>query len=325
METFAGAHNWKLLCRREGDGVTILRAVTCDRKAALPETLWGLPVRTLADRALSPGAREEEGEEVALLCGSGADMEDWDNRHLEELTLPDTLERVGNFAFFRCENLRTLRLRDTVRRWGGSTLMNCRRLERIILTVTDPAQETLAHFAGELSGELDVTLLMPEGDTVRLVFPEYMEVYEENCPAHMFNYSIVGAGYPHHHVFRHKRLNLQEYDNLFPGYLRMDYEPLCAVKLAFCRLRWPRELTAAAAERYRAHIRANSGLALDWGLDQRDPEDLAFLLRLTEPTREDLAAALDKARRNNAAQAVALLLEEQHRRYPTGRAKKFEL
>ena len=324
MEVFAGANNWKLVCRRDAGAVTILRAATCDRRAALPETLWDLPVKILGDRALAPGAREEAGEEVLLLCG-GTDPEDWDNRHLEELILPDSLEQVGNFAFFRCENLRKLRLRDTVRRWGGSTLMNCRSLDTIHLTVTDPEQETLAYFAGELSCELDVTLSMPDGADLRLIFPEYMEIYEENCPAHMFNYSITGAGYPYHHVFRHKQLHLQDYDNLWPTYIRMDCDPVCALKLAFCRLRWPRELTAAAAERYRAHLRAHAAQALDWGLEQGEPGDLALLAELTEPDREAVAQALDKARTLGAAQAVALLLEEQHRRFPTGRTKKFEL
>ena len=324
METFAGANNWKLVCRRDADGVTILRAATCDRRAALPETLWGLPVRSLGDRAMAPGTREEDGEEVLLLCG-GKDAEDWDNRHLEELTLPDTLEQVGNFAFFRCERLRLLRLRDTVAHWGGSTLMNCRSLDTIDLTVTDPAQETLAYFAGELSGELDVTLHMPDGDSFRLIFPEYMEIYEENCPAHMFNYSITGAGYPYHHIFRHKQLHLQDYDNLYAAYLKMDCDPVCALKLAFCRLRWPRELNAAAAARYRAHLRDHADAALEWGLTQEDPGDLAFLLSLTEPDREALARTLDQARRLGKAQAVALLLEEQHRRFPAGRTRRFAL
>ena len=30
METIAGANNWKLVIRREGDGITLLQAVTCD-------------------------------------------------------------------------------------------------------------------------------------------------------------------------------------------------------------------------------------------------------------------------------------------------------
>ena len=55
METVSGVSSWKLTVRREGDGITVLRAVTCDPSAILPEALWDLPVTALGDRALVPG------------------------------------------------------------------------------------------------------------------------------------------------------------------------------------------------------------------------------------------------------------------------------
>ena len=55
MEQISGVNNWKLVIRREAAGVTILRAETCDRKAALPEELLGLPVTALGHHALTPG------------------------------------------------------------------------------------------------------------------------------------------------------------------------------------------------------------------------------------------------------------------------------
>ena len=69
MQTVTGAYNWKLSLRREEDGIVILRAATCERKAALPEELFGLPVTALADHALCPTARPIEGEEVLVTRG----------------------------------------------------------------------------------------------------------------------------------------------------------------------------------------------------------------------------------------------------------------
>ena len=37
METISALTNWRLTVRREESGVTILRAVTCDKRAVLPE------------------------------------------------------------------------------------------------------------------------------------------------------------------------------------------------------------------------------------------------------------------------------------------------
>lgn len=105
----------------------------------------------------------------------------------------------------------------------------------------------------------------------------------------------------------------------------MEHDPACALKLALCRLRWPRELTEQAAARYLAYLRDNAAAALEWLLATRDMAGLAFLLDRTTPGREALAAACETARRIHAAEAVALLLEEQHRRFPSGLGKIFEL
>ena len=126
LESIAGVNNWKLTVRREAAGVTILRASTCDTKAALPETLWGLPVTALGDHALAPGAAEVPGEEVTVTCGAPGDQ--WDNRALEALTLPPALEWVGDYAFLNCGGLKSMALHDAIRQWGGGALMNCAAL-----------------------------------------------------------------------------------------------------------------------------------------------------------------------------------------------------
>ena len=88
METIPGSGNWKLTIRREAAGITILRAATCDARARLPETLYGLPVTALGDHALSPTAASAEGEDLLVTCGTGTDPGTWSNRDLEDLTLP---------------------------------------------------------------------------------------------------------------------------------------------------------------------------------------------------------------------------------------------
>ena len=154
METVSGASNWKLVFRREGGGVTILRAGTPDVRAVLPERLFGLPVTALGDRALAPerqGDALPPGAEAVLVTCGPAEAE-WDNRRLQDLALPETLEAMGNYALLNCSTLKTLRMYDGAARWGGGALMNCRSLDTLHLTRTGPDQgEALAWFAGELS------------------------------------------------------------------------------------------------------------------------------------------------------------------------------
>ncbi len=324
METISGTNNWRLTVRREPTGVTILRAATCDRRAALPETLFGLPVTALGDRCLAPGRAAVEGEGVLITCGPAEGWADWDNSGLEDLRLPDGLERVGDYALFNCHRLETLRLRDTVSWWGGGALMNCRCLRSFHVACTGLEGELLAYLAGELSRELDVTLTDSSG-IVRLIFPEYVEVYEENCPAHHFDYNIHGAGYPYHHCFYQKKLNYQVYDSLWKPMLGMEHDEACAMKLAYWRLRTPRGLAPPAAAAYRDHLQTHAEAALAWLVGERDAEGLAFLLRQIMPGTEPLAAACALARSSGATECLALLLEAQRRLVPAGRAKTFEL
>ena len=326
METVSGVNNWKLVIRREAAGVTVLRAVTCDESADLPETLFGLPVTALGDRALAPGAPAVPGEAVQVTCGPLPGEDGWDNRRLKALTLPRHLRRVGDYALLNCGGLERLRLWDDVEFWGGGALMNCQKLDTFHLTRTGEDQgESLADFADELSRELDVTVVTAAGETARLLFPEFLEVYEENCPAHHFDYNIYGAGYPYHHCFRHKKLSLKDYDGLWRGCLAMEHESGTALRLAFWRMRYPLELSEQAATAYGSYLQSRAAEAVDWLLAERDMAGLAFLLNRTAPDRDTLAAACQRAREAGAAEAVALLLEEQHRRFPAGGNRSFDL
>ncbi len=326
METISGINNWKLVIRRNGDSVTILRAVTCDTEAALPEELFGLPVTELGDHALAPTAWAVEGEEVLISCGRLGPDTEWDNRKLRVLTLPQTLIRVRDYALLNCDGLHTLHLHDNVRYWSGGALMNCRSLHRLCITQTGEGQgETLAFVNDEMSRELDVTITREDGTVLRLLFPEFMEVYEENCAAHHFDYNIQGAGYPYHHCFRQKRLSMKNYDGLWKVYLGMEHDDSCALRLAWWRLRYPVDLSEAAEEGYLAHLRTCTADAVRWLLAERDFDGLRFLLDRTEPDRETLAEACAIAREQSAAEALAILLEVQHRRFPSGGEKSFDL
>ena len=325
LETVSGVSRWRLTVRREGDEVTILRAVTCEEDAALPEMLWDLPVTALGDHALTPGAGAVPGEEVLVACGPLPPDAQWDNRNLRELTLPTSLERMGDYALFNCASLKKLCLGDGVQSWGGGAIMNCRSLDTFRVDCTGREGELLAYFAGELPGELDVELRRGGETAARLIFPEYVEVYEENCPAHHFDYQIRGAGYGYHHCFDRRRLDLPAYDGLWSGLLSMEHEADQALRLAWWRLRYPLELSPRAEGAYLTYLRAHGTEALALLVGQGDAAGLTFLLERIEPDGETLSAACAHARALRATGCLAVLLEAHHRQAPGGPARSFDL
>ncbi len=323
METIvSGISNWRLTVRREAGAVTILRAVTCDTKAVLPDTLFGLPVTVLGGHALAAGTRDADGETVVI---TGAPCEaGWDNHGLCVLTLPRTLLRIGNYAFLNCGQLHTLILYDHIQQWGGNVFMNCRALGTFRLTREDAAQgETLAYLNDVLTRELDITVMEPDGQSARLIFPEYIESYEENCPAHHFDLHILGAGYPYHHCFTQKQFDPAAYDRLWDSFLYAEHEAETALRIAWYRLRYPLALGEAARTQYLSYLRAHTAEALRWRLAVQDTEGLQQLLQWTAPQPGLLAELCALARRQGDTQTVALLLEEQHRRRPA--KKTFDL
>ena len=105
----------------------------------------------------------------------------------------------------------------------------------------------------------------------------------------------------------------------------MEHDAGCAVRLAFWRLRYPAALTPRAEGQYLSYLKAPAGEAAAWLVGERDMPGLAFLLRTAEPEAAELAAARDLARESGAAEALALLLEQQRDEAPRGLDKTFDL
>ncbi|MBE7004274.1 MAG: hypothetical protein E7425_08330 [Ruminococcaceae bacterium] len=317
-----GSNNWKLSVKRGTEGVTILRALTCDARAALPDALFGMPVTALGDRALAAGASITGGEEIDVIGAPAAG--EWDNQALRELTLSPLLCRAGDYALMNCRALETIRLTDRPIVWGTGALMNCRALRHIEITRSDgSAGDAAAYFSGELSCELDISVLSDGRRVSRVILPEYYEEYVENSPAHHFDYKVHGAGQPYHHVFRDRQLRLDAYDALWQKLISGEYEPDTALRLAFWRVCCPEGLGGDAGARYRQYLAAHADDALRYALSLRDVSPLCTLLKQLDFTAEVLRAAADLAREERDTAAVAVLLEELHRR--AGAEKSFEL
>lgn len=324
VEMIRGESELLLTVRRTEDGIVILRALSADKTAVLPETLWDLPVTALEHHAFAPNRSAPEGETVRIACGP-VPAEQPDNSRLEDVALPPTLRRIGDYAFYHCTALKTLRMHDSVTDWGGLIFMNCRKLDTLFLQLTDERARALSYFADELSRELDVTLTDAQGSTARLIFPEYRENLDENYSAHHFDYTISGGGYPYHHCFRDHVFGAVNFDLLWDKYLTTQYDPATALRLAWWRLRQPWELTAEAGEKYLSYLRSHGEDALVWQLEQRDTEGLNWLLGNVPLSREVLSAGCELARQWDAAEAQALLLEQMHHLAPAGRRKTFDL
>ena len=324
MEIMSGIGNWKLTVRRSDNSVAILRASTCDENAVLPDELFGLPVTELSDRALKPDASGVSGEEITLVCGRAEGA--FDNRSIRELTLPKELKAIGEYALMNCSAMHTLSLCDTVESISSTALMNCRALRCITLRCGSGEQGTVLHsIVSGLPRELDVTILSPDGETARLIFPEYYELYTEIGPSHYFNYNIEGGGFSYHHMFKARRVDLKDYDALWEKFIGGDHEEDTALRLAWWRLRCPAGLTEAAERAYADYLSRHAEKALAFVIENKDIPGLNLLLQKLEIQPQALDFARNLARELHFTEASAILLEKQHRSHAGGRNRSFEL
>lgn len=327
METISAQSNWRLHCVKHCDHVEVRQAVTCDVHATLPSHLWGLPVTILGNHALRQGwPTPENTSELHLTWGSVDPDAKWDNRNLQSLTLPQHLTHVGDFALCNCRSLHSLTFWDDVADWGSCALMNCHQLQRFFLTRTGEKQgKSLAILARELSYDLDVTLIHPQGDVARLLFPEFEERFEENHLTLKFSYSLAGGGYLYHHIFQDKQLSLRKYDQLFVAYLKKGHDPHMAMVLAFYRLRHPWELAEESAQRYWDYLSTCVSALLCWLVEQRDDTGLSLVLHHLKPTRDDLTQASALSRELQFPQGTALLLAQINTHRPKPPTFSFDL
>ena len=326
MQTVSGSSNWKLIIRRESDGITVLRAETCDKKAVLPDELFGLPITVLGDHALAPSGFLTDGEEVTVTCGRIAEDAEWDNRNLQELTFPRHLKKIMRYALMNCFNLRVLRLHDSIQSWGSGALMNCRELLNFHITRVSKEQgETLEFISHTISQELDVTITETDGQMCRLLFPEYYEYFEEHWASRNFNINIDGGGYSYHHCFRKKQISMNDYDELWLKFLGREHDPFCALRIAWWRLRHPMGLKEGAKQDYLQYLQQHAAEAVRWLLNESDHSGLLFLLQNVDIDKDDIAEGCAIARELHQTEGLAILLEEQHKRFPVGLNKSFDL
>ena len=320
-----GAGSWKLVIRREADGIHILRAETADETAVLPDEIDGQPVVALEHHALAAGQRPTEGETLELF-GAGAGTAGADNTCLRHLGLPAHLRQVGRYAFFNCRNLQSLMLADSLQEIAAGAFMNCRDLNRVVIRPSSAEHgRSLFLLANEFSGELTAELLGREGETgAKLVFPAYYEDYEENSAAHHFELNISGGGFQYRAAFREGTLNLADFDARWPVFLFAEHDEGSALRLAWYRLRYPRELSAAAELQYLTYCSAHSEELLPMILAERDLPGFRSILPLLKAERPALETALEAARRHNLTEATALLLQHLQQQGNSGRRKVFE-
>lgn len=217
------------------DKAEIIKYVGSGSAVIVPENIEGRSVT-----ALGPYTFSEHGKD------------------LREVILPDTVRRIGRYAFYGCANLQKIVLTDTLQDIGGGVFTGC-RIREIEVDLYHGRKCCLRDIVAENRFCLSVTLrhhTNGKEETARLIFPEHYEEAVENTPARIVMTEYHGSGGNYRQCIYNKEVDYKRYDEMFV-YARAREEKETVFELVFSRLLFPYQLSEEAKERYEEYVRAN--------------------------------------------------------------------
>lgn len=290
-------------------GACVTKILTPGAACVIPESLGGMPVTELADRAMA-------GQTV------------------KEVYLPKTLRRIGRYAFYNCECLQILHFHAVTREVGGGVFNGCTNIREIYIHMEEDEQSALRDFVTEITARLTVHYILPdsnggEWEAARLIYPEYYDEAIENTPARNLSSAIHGSGQKYRYSFGDRKVQFDRYDKIFEK--EVIEEPVAlAAEIAINRLMFPHGLSENAKAQYEAFLGkelfevmlVNLGNAevFKWMVSKftgdRTGEADAIL------TKEELDRLLTESSLRHLAEISGILLDLKHRMYPP-KKKKF--
>ena len=256
-------------------------------------------------------------------------------RRLRAVILPDALAAIGNYAFYGCDNLKTVSFPASIRRIGSGLFNSCPALLVLVFRQAVSAAPSappatpalLQEVLRTVNHEVEVRLQDPSGqDSVRLLFPEYYEEPKENTPARIIEIIWHGTGYQYRQCFLQRKLQYSQYDNLLPAADAQEM-PQTLVRLCLDRLITPAELSRVHLESYVSCLRKQPDAL--WTFLLADQEtDLTDWLRVLERsgyfTEERLDQMIDQASSAGRADASVYLMDLRRRMFRPSSGSKYD-
>lgn len=253
-------------------------------------------------------------------------------RRLRAVILPDALAAIGNYAFYGCDNLKTVSFPASIRRIGSGLFNSCPALSVLVfrqaVSAAPPATPALLQeVLRTVNHEVEVRLQDSSGqDAVRLLFPEYYEEPKENTPARIIEIIWHGTGYQYRQCFLQRKLQYSQYDSLLPAADAQEM-PQTLVRLCLDRLITPAELSRVHLESYVSCLRKQPDAL--WTFLLADQEtDLTDWLRVLERsgyfTEERLDQMIDQASSAGRADASVYLMDLRRRMFRPSSGSKYD-
>lgn len=249
------------------------------------------------------------------------DFEYSEHREIISADFPRSLEKIGAHAFYNCRSLSEIRFATSGTDIGNGAFKNCSRLKQISIEKNTDDLKLLKAILVDINQETEVELLYPDGHA-KVVFPYYIDNYEENTPARIVMHISEGAGTMYRECIYSGDLDFKAYDALFSKEINLDiYDS--AVAIAVNRLKYPYRLLPEAGERYRDYLCSNVKKIADRYLAENRIKELSELLKLQVADKETLEEITETARESGHKEGLCVLIDYYSEHFAAEDKKKY--
>lgn len=274
------------------------------------------------------------------------------NQKVKSVFLPGTIEKIGAYAFYNCQELCYFSCSSAIRDLGAGVFTGCTNISRLDMREEPVGRSCLKEMLSEIRQTLRVNLYEhPDvygcDNAAQLIFPEYYEEAIENTPARILQTHTHGCGHRYRYSVTREGVRFREYDSVFP-HIQVQEQELLVTELALRRLQFPKGLAAGARSGYEEYLQSHLSAAvqvlasgktdaMEWGIEEARrlgadcfPKSKGFaqqVLWLAEKfgkTEEDFNCMIEAAGRLGQAEALGILMDLSGKRF-RARRRSFNL
>ncbi|MCI9361642.1 MAG: leucine-rich repeat protein [Hungatella sp.] len=315
-----------LLCEKwtGKDGVSRIRVLECrglDSLAAIPIQIEEAFVTELSPYLFSSYTNHEKEEASPSFWWSDREgrIEEKEaislpvlkGNHVEEISLPSSLEKVGAYAFYNCEKIKRLEVYSTTLDWGTGVFTGCGKVEHVTIHVDEDRKSCMKEILSELRQTLSVTYL--GGQEARLIFSEFFEEAVENTPARILVTNTHGCGKQYRNAFVNTQFQFKEYDSLFP-YIQIQESEELAARVALGRQLYPYHLTSGHDAMYQEYLREHCVAAACQAVKHQNMEELQWLMDHIAYGSGQIEQVIEAAGKISAAEMVSYLMDQKKKK-----------
>lgn len=292
----------------------------------VPEKIQAMPVTELSAYAFSGGWGREKMmsslEQEVLFCDEEGNPVQAEEKQLpppiscealKEIYLPETIRKIGNYAFYNCVELSRVECYSSINDLGSGLFTGCIGIRYLDFHLTGDPHSCLKEILSELRQELYVNYYSASGNA-RLLFPEMFEESVEHTPARIIIREMHGCGHMYRYCFDHTEFQFHKYDALFPHLLVQETKRVIG-SLVINRLYTPVHLLEHDKNLYEDYLKEHIENIAKQALKE-DPAMFLWLVREYGKEQKQFDSIVEMASKEEKPELLSNLMDLRRRRFP---------